>query len=190
MTTALHAPDTARVPLAQPPRRSWLRTLFALPETRWAALATVLFALGGAAQLAGAPDPAWWTLYLACYATGGWEPALAGLQALRERTLDVDILMIVAALVAAFIGQVFDGALLIVIFATSGALEAFATRRTEDSVQALLDLAPDRATRLAGDGTEADVNAAELALGDRIVVRPGERIGADGRVVDGLTEVD
>ena len=59
--------------------------------------------------------------------TGGWEPALAGLRALRERTLDVDLLMIVAALAAAAIGQVFDGALLIVIFATSGALEAVAT---------------------------------------------------------------
>src|SRR4051794_35726324 len=190
MTTALHAPDTARVPLAQPPRRSWLRTLFALPETRWAALATVLFALGGAAQLAGAPDPAWWTLYLACYATGGWEPALAGLQALRERTLDVDILMIVAALVAAFIGQVFDGALLIVIFATSGALEAFATRRTEDSVQALLTLAPERASRLGVNGSETVVDTRDLVLEDRVLVRPGERIGADGEVLDGLSEVD
>src|SRR3954454_10936301 len=181
MTTALHAPDTARVPLAQPPRRSWLRTLFALPETRWAALATVLFALGGAAQLAGAPDPAWWTLYLACYATGGWEPALAGLQALREKTLDVDILMIVAALAAAAIGQVLDGALLIVIFATSGALEAVATARTQASVRALLTLAPERATRLRGDdgergdGGEEVVDTAALTPGDLILVRPGER---------------
>src|SRR4051794_31311807 len=190
MTTALHAPDTARVPLAQPPRRSWLRTLFALPETRWAALATVLFALGGAAQLAGAPDPAWWALYLACYATGGWEPALAGLQALRERTLDVDILMIVAALVAAFIGQVFDGALLIVIFATSRALEAFAPRRTEDSVQAPLTLAPEHASRLGVNGSETVVDTRDLVLGDRVLVRPGERIGADGEVLDGLSEVD
>src|SRR3954469_20702391 len=186
MTTALHAPDTARVPLAQPPRRSWLRTLFALPETRWAALATVLFALGGAAQLAGAPDAVWWTLYLACYATGGWEPALAGLQALRDRTLDVDILMIVAALVAAAIGQVFDGALLIVIFATSGALEAFVTRRTADSVSALLTLAPERATRLTPDGGEQVVGTGDLQVGDLVLVRPGERVGADGEVVDGV----
>src|SRR4051795_7982399 len=190
MTTALHAPDTARVPLAQPPRRSWLRTLFALPETRWAALATVLFALGGAAQLAGAPDAVWWTLYLACYATGGWEPALAGLQALREKTLDVDILMVVAALIAAAIGQVFDGALLIVIFATSGALEAFATRRTEDSVKALLLLAPDRATRLSDRGEEEYVDTADLLVDDVVLIRPGERVGADGEVLDGLSEVD
>ena len=77
----------------------------------------------------------WWSLYLACYVTGGWGPALAGLQALREKSLDVDLLMIVAAVGAAAIGQVLDGGLLIVIFATSGALEAFLTRRTADSVR-------------------------------------------------------
>ena len=56
--------------------------------------------------------------------------------------------MVVAAIGAASIGQIFDGALLIVIFATSGALEDAATKRTEDSVKGLLDLAPDRATRI------------------------------------------
>jgi heavy metal translocating P-type ATPase len=136
------------------------------------------------------PGWVWWSLYLACYAAGGWEPALAGIQALREKTLDVDILMIVAALVAATIGQVFDGALLIVIFATSGALEAFATRRTQDSVQALLTLAPERATRLSPTGIEEEVDTGDLAVGDLVLVRPGERIGADGEVLDGLSEVD
>ena len=172
------------------PRQGWPASLFSLAETRWAATSTVLFALGGVAQLAGAPAVVWWTLYLACYATGGWEPALAGLRALRERTLDVDVLMIVAALVAAAIGQVVDGALLIVIFATSGALEAFATRRTEDSVQALLTLAPERATRIGADGTETVVDTRDLVVGDTVLVRPGERIGADGRVAEGLSEVD
>ena len=74
--------------------------------------------------------------------------------------------VVVAALAAAAIGQVFDGALLIVIFATSGALEAFVTRRTADSVRALLDLAPERATRLDGAGGEEIVDTAELAVGD------------------------
>jgi heavy metal translocating P-type ATPase len=175
--------------IVAPPQRL-LASAAALPEIRWAAAATVLFALGGLCQLAGAPAGLWWTLYLACYATGGWEPALVGLRALRERTLDVDLLMIVAAVLAASIGQVFDGALLIVIFATSGALEAFATKRTEDSVKALLDLAPERATRLLPGGVEEQVDAAGLAIGDVILIRPGERVGADGRVVEGLSEVD
>ncbi|GAB3077048.1 heavy metal translocating P-type ATPase [Nocardioides zeae] len=166
------------------------RTAWQVAEARWATAATVLFALGGVVDLAGGPTWLAWSLYLGCYVTGGWEPTLAGLQALRERTLDVDVLMVVAALAAASIGQVFDGALLIVIFATSGALEAIATRRTQDSVRALLDLAPERATRLRADGTEEVVDTADLAPGDLVRVRPGDRIGADGTVVDGASDVD
>ncbi|MFE3254523.1 heavy metal translocating P-type ATPase [Nocardia sp. NPDC059229] len=156
---------------------------------RWAAVALALFLLGLAAQLAGAPSWLWWGLYLACYAAGGWEPGWAGLQALRAKTLDVDLLMVVAALGAAAIGQITDGALLIVIFATSGALEALATARTEDSVRGLLDLAPETATRLTVTGEET-VRAADLNIGDVVLVRPGERIAADATVIDGGSEVD
>jgi cation-transporting P-type ATPase J len=175
-------------PAALPARRR--APVHAMPEVRWAAASLALFAAGCAAQLAGIPAPVWWTLYLACYAAGGWEPGLAGLRALRERTLDVDLLMVVAAIAAAAIGQVFDGALLIVIFATSGAVEAVVTRRTEESVRALLDLAPERATLLRDDGTETSVPVADLAVGDVVLVRPGERVGADGVVVSGISEVD
>jgi heavy metal translocating P-type ATPase len=77
-----------------------------------------------------------------------------------------------------------------VIFATSGALEAFATARTEDSVRGLLDLAPDTATRVGPSGEEETVPVASLEVGDVVQVRPGERIGADGTVVSGASEVD
>ncbi|MGW2034332.1 heavy metal translocating P-type ATPase [Streptomyces sp. NPDC001811] len=180
-TGAAHAEPAA-------PRR---RTrVLALPETRWAAAATVLFLLALPLQLTGAPGWAWGAAYALAYAAGGWEPAWAGLRALAGRTLDVDLLMIVAALGAAAVGQVMDGALLIVIFATSGALEALATARTADSVRGLLDLAPVTATRLRADGTEETVTPADLTVGDTVLVRPGERIGADGRVLDGTSEVD
>jgi heavy metal translocating P-type ATPase len=187
MTTATMPTDTGRASSYRLLRR---RGLWAVPEVRWSCAATGLFLAGLTAQLAGAPEWLWWALYLGCYVTGGWEPALAGLQALRRRTLDVDLLMVVAAVGAASIGQVFDGALLIVIFATSGALEAVATRRTKDSVRGLLDLAPDQATILTPQGDELRVNAADLAVGDEILVRPGERIGADGEVVYGTSDVD
>ncbi|MBF6485140.1 heavy metal translocating P-type ATPase [Nocardia otitidiscaviarum] len=177
----------APVPAAAPPRRT---RLFALPEMRWAALASVLFLLGLTAQLADAPDALRWALYLACYAAGGWEPGLAGLRALREKTLDVDLLMVVAAIGAAAIGQITDGALLIVIFATSGALEALATARTEDSIRGLLDLAPATATRVVADGREHTVAAADLEIGDVLIVRPGERIPADASVIGGGSDVD
>ncbi|MGN6688213.1 MAG: heavy metal translocating P-type ATPase, partial [Actinomycetales bacterium] len=164
-------------------------SFLALPEVRWAALSLVAFLLALLAGALGAPAAVTGILFAACYAAGGWEPALAGLQALREKTLDVDILMIVAALIAVVIGQTLDGALLIVIFSTSGALEAVATKRTQDSVRSLLDLAPERATRLR-EGDEEVVETAELVPGDVVLVRPGERIGADGHVLVGASDVD
>jgi heavy metal translocating P-type ATPase len=183
-TTAEPAAAASLMPVS---RRAGLRSL---PEVRWAALATVLFAAGLAARLAHAPAAVAWVFLLACYAAGGWEPGLAGLRALRGKMLDVDLLMVLAAVGAAAVGQVLDGGLLIVIFATSGALEAVATYRTAQAVRGLLDLAPERATRLDGAGGEQLVDAASLRIGDVILVRPGERIGADGQVLSGSSDVD
>ncbi|MFI1334581.1 heavy metal translocating P-type ATPase [Streptomyces sp. NPDC020845] len=188
MTSTLtrSAPGATRDAVA-PKRRT---RIFALPEARWAAAALVLFLVALPLYLLEAPGWAWGPLFALVYVTGGWEPSWAGLQALKEKTLDVDLLMVVAALGAAAIGQVLDGALLIVIFATSGALEAIATARTADSVRGLLDLAPATATRLADDGGEEAVPTERLRVGDTLLVRPGERIGADGRVLDGASDVD
>ncbi|MEU0026296.1 heavy metal translocating P-type ATPase [Streptomyces sp. NPDC006335] len=177
-----------RVPSPAHPAPRRTRVL-ALPEARWALASTAAFLLALPLDLGGLPWWAYGPLYALAYAAGGWEPALEGLRALREKTLDVDLLMIVAALGAAAIGQVLDGALLIVIFATSGALEALATARTADSVRGLLDLAPTAATRVTEHGEET-VPTSELAVGDVLLIRPGERIGADGRVVDGASEAD
>ncbi|GGP84607.1 heavy metal translocating P-type ATPase [Streptomyces sindenensis] len=175
-------------PRPAPPRR---RTrLLALPEARWALASLLLFLLALPVHLLDGPGWLWGTLFAATYVTGGWEPGWEGLKALKDKTLDVDLLMVVAALGAAAIGQILDGALLIVIFATSGALEAVATARTADSVRGLLDLAPTTATRLLPDGTEETVDTGRLAVGDTILVRPGERVGADGQVIDGAGDVD
>ena len=188
-TTVTERPgqDAAPRDLLAPRRRT---RVLALAEARWAAAATVLFLVALPLQLTGVTAWAWAPLYALAYVTGGWEPGRAGLRALRNKTLDVDLLMIAAALGAAAIGQVLDGGLLIVIFATSGALEALATARTADSVRGLLDLAPATATRLLADGTEQAVATGLLTVGDTILVRPGERVGADGRVLDGASEVD
>ncbi|MEU2233853.1 heavy metal translocating P-type ATPase [Streptomyces vietnamensis] len=181
------APAPVRTPA--PPHRTRATDL---PEVRWAALSALAFLLALPLDLAGAPAWLWGPLYAVCYAAGGWEPGWTGLQALKERSLDVDLLMVVAALGAAAIGQYLDGGLLIVIFAVSGALEALATRRTADSVRGLLDLAPATAVRLtAGDlDHEETVEAAALAIGDTVLVRPGERLPADGTVLSGASDVD
>lgn len=167
-----------------------VRSAFAVPQVRWAALSLSLFLVGLLLREVGAPASVSWVVFAGCGMAGGWEPGLAGLRALRKWTLDVDLLMVVAALVAAGIGQVVDGGLLIVIFATSGALEAVATARTRDSVRSLLDLTPERATRVGPDGAETVVDTTGLVVGDVVVVRPGERVGADGTVIGGASEVD
>ena len=161
-----------------------------VPSVRWAALSVGLFVTGAATQVLDGPQWLSWALYLTCYAAGGWAPARDGLLALRDKTLDVDLLMVLAAIGAASIGQVFDGALLIVIFATSGALEDVATKRTQDSVNGLLELSPQEAVVLDASGTERTVAAREVQIGDVVVVRPGERVSADGLVVEGTSEVD
>ncbi|MFD8972805.1 heavy metal translocating P-type ATPase [Streptomyces sp. NPDC059593] len=186
---ALPELDTAQATAPAPARPVTRTRATALPEVRWAALAALAFLAAFPLDLAGAPAWTWAPLYAVCYAAGGWEPGLAGLRALRERSLDVDLLMVVAALGAAAIGQYLDGGLLIVIFAVSGALEALATRRTADSVRGLLDLAPATAVRLTAAGEEA-VEATALRPGDTVLVRPGERLPADGTVLSGASEVD
>ncbi|MFP8942006.1 heavy metal translocating P-type ATPase [Streptomyces fenghuangensis] len=186
-TLTTPAPPGEHTPAAAPRGRT---RILALPEARWALAALTLFLAALPLYLLDAPAWLWGPLFAAVYATGGWEPGWEGLKALRDKTLDVDLLMVVAALGAAAVGQVLDGALLIVIFATSGALEAVATARTADSVRGLLDLAPATATRLLPGGGEETVPAAELAVGDTVLVRPGERIGADGTVLAGESEVD
>ncbi|MBT2400286.1 HAD-IC family P-type ATPase, partial [Streptomyces sp. ISL-100] len=178
--------------LAASPVPSRRTKLLALPEVRWAGLSAVAFLLAFPLDLAGVSAWVWGPLYALCYVAGGWEPGWAGLVALRGWSLDVDLLMVVAAIGAAAIGQFLDGGLLIVIFAVSGALEALATRRTADSVRGLLDLAPATAVRLRGAAGEDEdvVRLAELRVGDLVLVRPGERLPADGTVVEGAGEVD
>jgi cation-transporting P-type ATPase J len=192
MTTELIPPGTGTAGSTPAAGRVRARRsgAWSLPEVRWAVVATTLFAVGLIAHFTAAPAALDWTFFLASYAAGGWEPGLAGLTALRAKTLDVDLLMVVAAIGAAAVGQVLDGGLLIVIFATSGALEAVATHRTAQAVRGLLDLAPEQAARITADGVEETVDAERLLIGDVILVRPGERIAADGRVLAGASDVD
>ena len=133
----------------------------------------------------------------AAYVIGGYQSTLEGLTTLwREKELDVDLLMIVAALGAAILGLwrkeyyfIVDGAMLILIFAISGVLEGYAMSRTERSIQGLMSLTSDTARKLV-DGQEQIVSVAELQIGDRVLVKPGELIPTDGIVIEGFSELD
>lgn len=133
-------------------------------------------------------------LLLAAYIIGGWGSTLEGWTTLvKEKELDVDLLMIVAALGAAFLGLwrreyylIVDGAVLILIFAISGALESYAMQRTERSIRSLMSLTTDTARVVTAD-QERQVPIAEVRVGDRIRVKPGELIPTDARILEGET---
>ncbi|MHB8072943.1 heavy metal translocating P-type ATPase [Desulfosporosinus fructosivorans] len=128
--------------------------------------------------------------YLLAYVIGGYQKAREGLQTLiQEKDLDVDLLMVVAAIGAASIGYWADGAILIFIFSLSGALEGYTLERTNDSIKSIMKLRPEEAIVLQGK-LEKRVRVEELKQGDRLLVRPGERIAADGIVREGYSSVN
>jgi len=140
-----------------------------------------------------------WALLIlsAAYVIGGYESTKEGLTTLwEEKELDVDLLMIVAALGAAGLGLwrreyylIIDGAVLILIFAISGALESFAMQRTERNIQSLMAVTPDTA-RVVQNGRAKEIAIAQLQVGDVVLVKPGEMIPTDGIILEGATAVD
>lgn len=129
-------------------------------------------------------------LYTAAYLIGGFFKAKEGItETITERKLNVEMLMIFAAIGASFIGHWLEGALLIFIFALSGALETYTENRSSQELRALLTLQPDEATRIIAGGKER-ISIDQLRVEDRILVLPGERIPADGIILKGTTSID
>jgi len=161
------------------------------PDMLAAVLCGLLLFLGWLAMNLG-----WLSLALlilpAAYVIGGYESTREGLTTLfQEKELDVDLLMIVAALGAAGLGLwrreyylLIDGAVLILIFAISGALEGYAMQRTERNIRSLMSLTSDTA-RLLLNGQEQVVPITQLQLGDQVLVKPGELIPTDGLIIAG-----
>jgi len=133
----------------------------------------------------------WWGgAFVLAYLAGGVPATIEALQTLREKSLDINLLMILAALAAAGVGEARDGAILLFLFSLAGTLEGYAMGSTKRAVAALMSLRPDEATVQLPDGTTKRVGVETLVVGDQIVVRPGERMPADGQVVEGEGAVD
>ena len=128
--------------------------------------------------------------YLAAFLVGGFHSAIEGIQeTFQEQHLNVDLLMVLAAIGASIIGYWLEGALLIFIFSLSGALEEYAMAKSQKSMTELLNLQPKTATRIR-DGHYETVDVEDLAINDVIFIKKGEAVPMDAILTDGESLFD
>ncbi len=175
--------------LDAPPREEagWVRQNW---ELVLSLIAGVFLALGyGSATLLGAPAFVSIGLYLLAYVAGGFDASRHAFKAAINLQFDIDVLMVVAAIGAAVLGEWAEGALLLFLFSLGHALEHYALGRARRAIEALGQLTPQTA-HVRHEDHDHEVPIEELKLGDVIIIRPGERIPADGTVVVGRSVVD
>ena len=130
-------------------------------------------------------------LYISAFVIGGFAKAKEGIEeTIANKELNVEMLMVLAAIGSGLIGYWAEGAILIFIFAVSGALETYTLNKSHKEISALMELQPEEAWLIQKDGTEIKVKTSTLSVGANLLVRPGERIPADGIVTFGTTYID
>lgn len=127
--------------------------------------------------------------YLVAYFFGGFYTVREAIENIRNRKFEIDTLMLVAATGAAFLGAFAEGALLLFLFSLGHALEKYAMGRAKRAIEALAELAPDTATVLR-EGKQVEIPVEEMQRGDIVLVRPNERLPADGFVTKGQSSID
>ena len=128
--------------------------------------------------------------YLLAFVIGGFAKAKEGIEATYEnKELNVEMLMIFAAVGSAIIGYWTEGAVLIFIFAISGALETYTMNKSHKEISSLMELQPEEAL-LISSGSERRVPVSELQVGDNILIKPGERVPSDGIIIKGQSNID
>lgn len=129
--------------------------------------------------------------YLSAYIIGGYAKAKEGiLDTLENKSLNVELLMVLAAIGSAIIGYWTEGAILIFIFSLSGALETYAMNKSHREISALMNLQPEEAWLVRGAVEPMKVSVSSLKVGDHLLIKPGERIPADGQIIKGTSSID
>ncbi len=128
--------------------------------------------------------------FLVAYLAGGLPATIGAIETLKKKSLGIDLLMILAALAAAGVGEVRDGAILLFLFSLAGTLEGYAMGNTKRAVAALMKLRPDEANLVNFDGTTTRVRVEELSIGQMVIVKPGERMPIDGVIEIGEGAID
>jgi Zn2+/Cd2+-exporting ATPase len=175
---------------AQPKADEQAQYRFNRIEAILTALCGLFLLTGSIADFLGAETWIHTGLFVGGYLTGGYVGTVTALHALRQRRLDVNVLMILAAIGAASIDYWAEGATLLFLFSLSNTLQSYAMERSRNAIRALMKLRPSEALRRAADGREELVPIEQLAIGDTILVKPGERIAMDGRIAQGNSAVD
>lgn len=184
------APDTPRLSKREPFLSGFIRYLFAGRETRLALTGGVLIGTAFLLSRLGVAQPILYGLQILALLLAGIPVARSAVSNLLiNRSFNMNFLMTTAAVGAVIIGEIPEAASLIFLFAVAEALEGFTTDRARRSLGELAEMTPDQAIRLDG-GSERLVPVAELHLGDRILVRAGDRIAVDGQVQRGQSEVN
>ncbi|MEQ6855262.1 heavy metal translocating P-type ATPase [Lysinibacillus capsici] len=130
-------------------------------------------------------------LYLIAFCVGGFAKAKEGIEeTIEDRKLNVELLMVLAAIGSAAIGYWTEGAILIFIFAVSGALETYAMNKSHREISALMNLQPEEAWLVRGGFEPMKVSVSTLQIGDHLLIKPGERIPADGIIFKGQSSID
>ncbi len=173
-----------------PPRRGLGDFLVSQRRGRRTLAAAAGVALGALFSLLALPPIVSIAFYAAAIVAGGFDVARSAVAGLRTtRNIDMNLLMSVAVVGAAAIGAWSEAAVVILLFSLGNTLEAYTLDRARDAVRALVELAPAEATLIHGDHEER-VRVEALQVGDRVRVRPGERIPADGQVIEGSSAVN
>ncbi|MBY0122934.1 heavy metal translocating P-type ATPase [Bacillus sp. S/N-304-OC-R1] len=130
------------------------------------------------------------TAYILAFLIGGYAKAKEGIEeTIANKELNVEMLMVFAAIGSAIIGYWTEGAILIFIFAVSGALETYTMNKSHKEISALMELQPEEALRI-NDEIEEKVHVSQLQIGDLILVKPGERVPSDGKIIKGHSTID
>ena len=160
-------------------------------ELIFALLSGAFLAVGFAIEKLVESGPDWTPLacYVAAYFFGGFYTLKEAIDNARARKFKIDSLMLVAATGAAILGEFAEGALLLFLFSIGHALENYAMGRAKRAIDALAELAPDTATLLRA-GEQVTVPVEEMVVGDVVLVRPNERLAADGFVIDGQSAIN
>ena len=127
--------------------------------------------------------------YFGAYFFGGWFTIAEAIEKIRSGKFEIDFLMIIAAAGAASLGAWAEGAFLLALFSIGHALEGYAMGRAKRAIESLSELAP-RVARVRRNGVEKEVAVEELVVGDIIIIKPDERVPADGFVVEGETSIN